>query len=66
MLPDTTAFSGTGVSGIAIACGKSSVCFVVNHDNLGGFKLGPAGGDTVMQEFSLPSEAPILILKDLC
>ena len=56
LLPDESVFSGTGVNGIAIACGKASVCFVVNRDNLGGYKMGTAAGDAVIQEFSPPSK----------
>lgn len=57
VLPDPNTFNGTGVSRMAIACGKNAVCYVVNRDNLGGYKLGPAGGDAVIQEFTPPSEA---------
>ena len=59
VLPDESVFSGTGVNGIAIVCGKASVCFVVNGDNLGGYKMGTAAGDTVIQEFSPPSKQPV-------
>jgi hypothetical protein len=62
VLPDTSVFNGKGVSGIAIACGKNSVCFVVNRDNLGGYKMGSAAGDAVIQAFSPPSKQ----LKLLC
>lgn len=43
VLPDENTFSGTGVARMAIACGKNSKCYVVNRDNLGGYKLGPGG-----------------------
>jgi hypothetical protein len=56
VLPDETVFTGTGISGIAIGCGKNSVCFVVNRDNLGGYKMGPGGSDAIIQSFSPPSE----------
>lgn len=59
ILPDPATFSGTGVARMAIACGKSGMCFVANRDNLGGFKLGLAGGDAVVQKFTPPSGRPI-------
>jgi iron transport multicopper oxidase len=65
VLPDTSVFKGKGVSGIAIACGKNSVCFVVNRDNLGGYKMGSAAGDAVIQAFSPPSKQPKSLCYDL-
>ncbi|KAE9379342.1 WSC-domain-containing protein [Stipitochalara longipes BDJ] len=59
VLPDESVFRGPGISGIAIACGKNSVCFVVNRDNLGGYKMGSGGGDAIIQAFSPPSGEPI-------
>ena len=56
VLPDSTVFNGTGVARMAIACGKNSQCYVVNRDNLGGYKLGPAGGDAIIQTITPPSE----------
>ncbi len=37
-----------------ISCGKTGICFAINRNNLESFKLGPAGGDGVIQEFSPP------------
>lgn len=55
-LPDPKTFSGTGVERMAITCGKNAKCYVVNRDNLGGYKLGPSGGDLVIQTLTPPSE----------
>lgn len=56
-LPDPATFSGTGVAQMAITCGKNSNCYVVDRNNLGGYRLGPAGDDAVIQTFTPPSEA---------
>lgn len=55
-LPDPATFSGGGVSRLAIAAGKNGKVYVLNADNLGGYKTGPGGGDNVIQEISLPGE----------
>ena len=39
-LLDPSAFKTTGVSRIAVAGGKSGLIYVLNADNLGGFKNG--------------------------
>lgn len=54
VLPDPSVFSGGGVSRLAIAVGKNGKVYVMNADNLGGYKLGSAGGDNVVQEIGLP------------
>jgi hypothetical protein len=59
ILPDPTVFSGGGVARIAIACGKNSQCYIVNADNLGGYKMGTSGGDAVLQTLSPPSGGSI-------
>jgi hypothetical protein len=56
VLLDDTVFKGTGVARMAIACGKNSVCYVVNRDNLGGYQLGIGGSDAVLQSFTPPSK----------
>ncbi len=55
-LPDPQTFSGTGVTRMAITCGKNGLCYIVNRDNLGGYKLGPSGGDAVIQTLTPPSK----------
>jgi hypothetical protein len=54
VLPDPSVFSGGGVSRLAITCGKNAVCYVANADNLGGYKMGPAGGDAIVQTITPP------------
>ena len=54
VLPDPTVFSGGGISRLAITCGKNAVCYVTNADNLGGYKMGPAGGDAIVQALTPP------------
>jgi len=56
-LPDPEVFSGTGVARLAITCGKNGKCYVTNADNLGGYKLGPSGGDSIIQTITPPSVA---------
>lgn len=48
-LLDPTVFKGTGVNRIAIAGGKTGIVYVMNADNLGGYKQGPGGADGVLQ-----------------
>ncbi len=47
-------FSTPGVARIAIANGKAAKAYIMNADNLGGFKTGPGGGDGVLQVIDLP------------
>jgi hypothetical protein len=39
----------TDVTSLAINCGKNGVCYVANADNLGGYRMGPANSDGVIQ-----------------
>jgi hypothetical protein len=66
ILPDSGTFSRGGVASITISCGKAGICFVVNRNNLGSFKLGPAGGDAVVQEFSPAGTTSNYHLNILC
>lgn len=50
---DPAYFNGTGVSAMAIAVGKSGQVYVVNADNLGGYKLGSGQTNNVLQTLSL-------------
>ncbi|KUJ19894.1 WSC-domain-containing protein [Mollisia scopiformis] len=54
ILPDPGTFSGGGVSRLAITVGKNGVCYVMNADNLGGYKLGSGGTDAIVQTISMP------------
>ncbi|KAF3769510.1 WSC-domain-containing protein, partial [Cryphonectria parasitica EP155] len=53
----TTPFSGGGVNNIAITCGKNGQCFVMNADNLGGYKTGASSGDNILQTITPPAGA---------
>ncbi|KAH7409546.1 hypothetical protein BKA64DRAFT_720802 [Cadophora sp. MPI-SDFR-AT-0126] len=48
-LLDPTVFKGTGVSRMAVTLGKNSKAYIMNANNLGGFKQGPGGTDNVIQ-----------------
>jgi hypothetical protein len=54
ILPDPGTFSGGGVARMAITVGKNGVGYVMNADNLGGYKLGSGGTDAVIQTLSMP------------
>jgi hypothetical protein len=56
ILPDPATFSGGGVARIGIVVGKNGIGYVVNADNLGGYKLGPAGTDAVIQTITMPGK----------
>ncbi|KAF8865173.1 hypothetical protein BDZ45DRAFT_736811 [Acephala macrosclerotiorum] len=51
-LLDPAAFSGGGVNRVAVAGSKAGVVYVVDADNLGGFKMGPGNTDAVLQEIT--------------
>jgi len=53
-LPDPATFSGGGVSRMAIAVGKNGVAYIMNADNLGGYKLGTGGTDAIIQTITMP------------
>ncbi|KAH0537068.1 hypothetical protein FGG08_006109 [Glutinoglossum americanum] len=54
-LLDPTVFRGTnGVGRIAVAIGKNGKAYIMNADNLGGFKLGPGATDNVVQTIVSP------------
>ncbi|KAK2626478.1 hypothetical protein QTJ16_003653 [Diplocarpon rosae] len=48
-LLDPSVFKGNGVSRIAVTLGKNSKAYILNANNLGGFKQGPGGTDNVLQ-----------------
>jgi len=53
-LLDRNAFKKNGVPRLALAGGKRGNVFVMNADNLGGFKNGPGGKDGVLQVIKAP------------
>jgi hypothetical protein len=55
-LPDPDTFSGGGVARLAIACGKNGVAYIMNADDLGGYKLGPGGTDAIIQTLFMPGK----------
>jgi iron transport multicopper oxidase len=48
-LLDPGTFNGAGVSRIAVSVGKNGKAYILNADNLGGFKQGPGGTDNILQ-----------------
>lgn len=54
-LLDGSVFKGGDVKRIALTVGKNSKVYVMNADNLGGFKTGPNGGDNVLQTIVSPN-----------
>ena len=48
-LLDPTTFSGTGVARMAVTAGKNGKVYVLDADNLGGYKMGPSQTDAVIQ-----------------
>ena len=50
---DGSVFRGTGVNRMAVTAGKEGRTYILNADNLGGFRQGPGGGDGVIQTIEL-------------
>lgn len=48
-LLDPTVFYGTGVSKMAVTAGKNGKIYILNANNLGGYRNGPGGTDGVIQ-----------------
>ena len=48
-LLDPTVFKGAGVNRIAVTSGKNGKIYVLNADNLGGYRLGPGATDGIIQ-----------------
>ena len=48
-LLDPGTFKGTGVSRMAITCGKNGKIYVLNANNLGGYKMGSGQTDDIIQ-----------------
>lgn len=49
VLLDPGTFKGTGVSKMAVTCGKNGKIYIMNANNLGGYRLGPGQTDNVVQ-----------------
>ncbi|MCJ1414010.1 hypothetical protein MMC32_000335 [Xylographa parallela] len=49
ILLDPTVFRGTGVNRMAVTGGKNGKVYILNADNMGGYKLGPGQGDNIVQ-----------------
>lgn len=58
ILPDPGTFSGGGVERLAVAIGKNGIAYIMNADNLGGYKLGVGGTDGIIQTIPLPGKLP--------
>ncbi|KAF3232296.1 hypothetical protein TWF191_000068 [Orbilia oligospora] len=48
-LLDPNTFSASGVTRMGVTGGKNGKIYLVNADNLGGYKTGSGGGDSVLQ-----------------
>ena len=48
-LLDPTVFQGTGVSKIAVTSGKNGKIYILNANNMGGYRLGPGQTDGIIQ-----------------
>ena len=56
---DPATFSGGSVSRMGVTVGKNGKAYVVNLDNLGGFKQGSANGDAAIQTITMPGGGSI-------
>ncbi|KAL9019269.1 MAG: hypothetical protein Q9185_003443 [Variospora sp. 1 TL-2023] len=55
-LLDPSVFKGTnGVRRMAITIGKNGKAYIMNADNLGGFKMGPGATDNILQTIICPN-----------
>jgi iron transport multicopper oxidase len=54
MILDPTVFKGTGVNRMGIIAGKARRAYVLNANDLGGFRNGPGGLDKTIQTIELP------------
>jgi hypothetical protein len=62
ILPDSSTFSGGGVARLAITVGKNGIAYIMNADNLGGYKLGTGGTDAIVQTISMPGKVARICL----
>lgn len=49
VLLDPTVFKGTGVDKMGVTAGKNGKIYILNANNLGGYKLGPGQTDNILQ-----------------
>ncbi|KAG4032100.1 hypothetical protein MFRU_007g00140 [Monilinia fructicola] len=49
VLLEPTVFKGTGVNKMAVTAGKNGKIYILNANNLGGYKLGPGQTDNILQ-----------------
>lgn len=54
-LLDSGTFSGNNVSAMGFAVGKAGKIYILNRDNLGGFRTGPGASDSTIQTITLPN-----------
>ena len=54
-LLDKDQFYGSEVSQIGVVVGKSGMIYIVDANNLGGYKQGPGQTDAVLQTLLLPT-----------
>jgi len=59
ILPDPKIFNGGGIQRLAIAVGKNGIAYVMNADNLGGYKLSVGGTDGIIQTVPMPDNISI-------
>lgn len=64
-LPDPGTFSGGGVARLAITVGKNGIAYIMNADNLGGYKLGSGGTDAIIQTISMPGRLNFVIITSI-
>lgn len=53
-LLDPGTFNGANAQRLGVTVGKNGKIYVANVDNLGGYRLGPGGGDKIVQTISTP------------
>ncbi|KAI5803029.1 hypothetical protein EDC01DRAFT_627840 [Geopyxis carbonaria] len=51
---DPQYFSGTGAGRLGVAGGENGILYLLDLDNLGGYKQGPNGTDAVLQSWVVP------------
>ncbi|EPS39555.1 hypothetical protein H072_6644 [Dactylellina haptotyla CBS 200.50] len=51
---DPSVFKATGVTRMGVTGGKNGKVYLVNADDLGGYKMGSGGGDAVLQTLTPP------------
>jgi iron transport multicopper oxidase len=56
---DPSVFKGNAVQQVGCAVGKNGKAYVVDMNNLGGYKNGPGGGDAVLQTLAMPGGGTI-------